>query len=48
VQKAIFMEQNMYEIWADFGRVGNIGKNWAVKYAAFEDGFFMLSVLSIG
>ena len=26
-----------YEIWADFGPVGNIKKkNWAVKYATFE------------
>ena len=30
-----------YEIWADFGPVGNTEKkNWAVKYATFEFCFF--------
>ena len=28
-QGAIFVEQNMYEIWADFGTVGNTEKKWA-------------------
>jgi hypothetical protein len=30
-----------YEIWADFGPVGNTGKIWAGKYASFEGVFYV-------
>ena len=34
------MEQNMYEVWADLGPVGNTEKKiWAIKYSIFEGGF---------
>ena len=31
-----------YEIWADFGPIGNTEKKiWAVKYATFDGVFFL-------
>ena len=37
-----------YEIWADFGPVGNTEKKIAaVKYATFEGEFFMFSLANL-